>query len=156
MSKGSKAGNNNKKIGGKKKANCSGDIFLVSSPQTAKSLEGKYKPEDTSFSKVDSSNVTKVVLNDRINDDLKEYVSTKTMVLPSMIRRAVSVMDKRPTVLTKPKPQSKELVQQAICHLGSEQADRNRTVESHRRSWGVCHSLAETCGFIIENPLAGQ
>jgi hypothetical protein len=86
MSKGSKAGNNKKKIGGKKKANCSDDIFSVSSPQTAKSLEGKNKPEDTSFSKVDSSNVTKVVSNDHINDDLKEYVSTKTMVLPSMIR----------------------------------------------------------------------
>jgi hypothetical protein len=34
--------------------------------------------------------------------------------------------------------------------------DRNRTVESHSQFWGVCHSLAETCGFIIENPLAGQ
>jgi hypothetical protein len=34
--------------------------------------------------------------------------------------------------------------------------DRNRTVESHRQSCGVCHSLAETCGFIIENPLAGH
>jgi hypothetical protein len=36
------------------------------------------------------------------------------------------------------------------------ESDRNRTVKSHRRSWGVCHSLAETCGFIIENPLAGH
>jgi hypothetical protein len=34
--------------------------------------------------------------------------------------------------------------------------DRNRTVESHSRSWGVCHSLAETCGFLIKNPLAGH
>jgi hypothetical protein len=46
-------------------------------------------------------------------------------------------------------------ISEGLCR-DKEAADRNRTVASHRRSWGVCHSLAETCGFIIENPLAGQ
>jgi hypothetical protein len=58
--------------------------------------------------------------DDDANSNLKEYISTKTIVLSDMITAAELTTNERPTVLFKPKPKSKELVQQGIRDLRSE------------------------------------
>jgi hypothetical protein len=90
----------------------------VASPQIARHLEGQYLADSTNTLNDISSNVT----DDDANSNLKEYISTKTMVLSDMIMAAELTTNEWPTVLIKPKPKSKELVQQGIRDLGSEQA----------------------------------
>jgi hypothetical protein len=59
-----------------------------------------------------------------LHPDLQEYISKETMVLPSMVQKAFDITWSRrtnnfPSIITKPKPQTKKEVLQAIKNLKS-------------------------------------
>ena len=97
------------------------DIFSVASPEAIKNFEGFYPTGDTSPN-------GKNKLTDRqeeadlLDDDMKEYTSRQPIVLPSMIKEAVEIMNKRPSISSRPIPRTVHFVQQAIKLSGSEAA----------------------------------
>jgi succinyl-CoA synthetase alpha subunit len=67
-----------------------------------------------------------------LHPDLQEYISKETMVLSSMVHEAFESTNKFPSIIMKPKPQTKKEVLQAIKNLKSPVA--------YFRTLGICNA----------------